>query len=46
MATAVVVNGGVITMERENVAEVEGAAGEVIEEVVFDSNDLPPFSLK
>ena len=38
MATAGVVNGGVITME--NVDEVEGVADEVIEEVVFNFNDI------
>jgi hypothetical protein len=38
VATAAVVNGGVITME--NVDEVEGAAVEVIEEVVFNPDDI------
>jgi hypothetical protein len=38
------VNGGVITME--SVDEVEEAAGEVIEEVVFDPNDVNFLLLK
>jgi hypothetical protein len=37
-------NGGVITME--SVDEMEEAAGEVIEEVVFDPNDIKFFLLK
>lgn len=44
MVTAAVVNGGVITME--NVDEVEGAAVEVIEEVVFNPNDSTLLLLK
>ena len=37
-------NGGVITME--SVDEVEEAADEVIEEVVFDTNDITFLLLK